>query len=162
MSDQSVQVLFKEVRAKTLRRLRGLTSEAALCKPPGLRNSILWNAGHCYVIVESLLSRALGRSPNLPNGWLDMFGWRSDPGLVAPEEWPALGMVVAALRKQQQLFDELLAQVDVSRLTMPVDEESSRTARYLIVHALHDEACHSGEIWLMRKMWNAESDSQRK
>jgi hypothetical protein len=44
----------------------------------------------------------------------------------------------------ESLSDEQLARALPGR--------GNHTARYAIIHALHDEACHSGEIWLLRKM----------
>ena len=40
-----------------------------------------------------------------------------------------------------------------------VAESRHQTVRRKIVHAIHDEACHSGEIWLLRKMFARQSTS---
>jgi len=44
---------------------------------------------------------------------------------------------------------EKLAEKDLAR---ELPGRGNQTARYAIIHGLHDEACHSGEIWLLRKM----------
>ncbi len=55
--DNSLLLLASEVRSKTLWLLEGLTDETARFTAPGLVNSILWHAGHVFVVVESLRRR---------------------------------------------------------------------------------------------------------
>ena len=84
MPDQTLLLLLDEVRGKTLRVLDATPAEFALRAPPRLGNHILWYAGHSYVVVEALTMRALGRPPENPEGWFEMFSWDSRPALVAP------------------------------------------------------------------------------
>ena len=46
MADESLILLGKEVRGKTLRLLEGVSDTDARWVPPGLDNSIVWHAGH--------------------------------------------------------------------------------------------------------------------
>ena len=56
----------------------------------GLHNHILWHAGHCFVLVESLVMEAIGELPQIPEGWFDIFSWHSDPAHIASYRWPTL------------------------------------------------------------------------
>lgn len=57
MPDKCLLLLLDEVRAKTLRILKSVPAEHACWAPPGLQNTILWHAGHAYVLVEGLTMR---------------------------------------------------------------------------------------------------------
>ncbi len=152
MPDESLLLLFDEVRGKTLRLLDGVTDRQARWTPPGLHNHILWHAGHAYVLVESLVMESVGKRPQIPEGWFARFSWRSDPAQVSPDRWPRLAHVVAELSGQHQRLRRLIAGLDDGLLRGPTPGGRGRTVRYAIVHSLHDEACHSGEIWLLRKL----------
>ncbi|MCR4412374.1 MAG: DinB family protein [Thermoguttaceae bacterium] len=158
MPDESLLLLFDEVRGKTLRLLDGVTDQEARWTPPGLHNHILWHAGHAYVLVESLVLESLGKRPQLPEGWFELFSWRSDPARVPRDRWPPLAQVVAELSAQHERLRRLIAGLGDAQLGGPTPGGRRRTARYAIVHSLHDEACHSGEIWLLRKLLRRTQD----
>ena len=148
--DETLVLLAEEVRSRTLWQLDGVTDEMARFAAPGLINSILWHAGHALVVVEHLaLVPATGRPAALPDGWDAKFGWDSRPAAVT--EWPAAAVVAAALREQMQRLTEVLAALTPEQLARVVDPP--RTLRYSIVHGLHDEAIHQGEMYLLRKMF---------
>ena len=91
MPDSTLLLLLDEVRGKTLRILDAAPAESALLAPPGLHNHVLWHAGHGYVVVEMLTLGALGRTPEIPDGWFEMFSWESRPARVPHDRWPSLG-----------------------------------------------------------------------
>jgi hypothetical protein len=155
MADSSLILLLDEVRRKTLQLVDGVTDEQARVSPPGLQNSILWHAGHCYILLEWLTSQAVGSEPACPPGWFEMFGWNSRPAEVDPGDWPPIQTVVHELRLQHGRVRKVISQLSEERLTSPALGRPDRTPRFLIVHALHDEACHCGEIWLLRKLSDA-------
>ena len=152
MSDQSLLMLLDEVRGKTVRILRDVLDEESHWAPPGLHNHILWHAGHSYVLVESLAMEATGQQPDIPEGWFEMFSWKSDPARVPPDRWPPLARVVAQLTEQHLRLRQVIEGLGEEQLSGPVPGKTHRTVRSAIVHGLHDEACHSGEIWLLRKL----------
>ena len=152
MSDPSLSLLLDEVRGKTLRLLHGLRDEDARWSPPELRNHILWHAGHSFVLVESLTMEAVGELPQIPEGWFEIFSWESNPGGVAAYRWPPLAQVISHLTEQHARLRKVIDALGEEQLSRPLPGRSARTARYAILHGLHDEACHSGEIWLLRKM----------
>ncbi len=155
MADQTLLMLFDEVRGKTLRLLEGVTNAQARWAPPGLANHIVWHAGHIYVVVEALTLEALGETVELPAGWHVMFSWQSRPADVPGERWPTLIEVVEALRSQHHRLRALVAALNAEQLAAPPAGAQEGSLRHRIVHALHDEANHGGEIWLLRKMQNA-------
>ena len=73
MVDRSLLMLLGEVRGRTLTLLSGVTDEQARWAPPGLQNTILWQAGHCYVVPERLIMGAAGLPAETPAGWFGVF-----------------------------------------------------------------------------------------
>jgi hypothetical protein len=96
--------------------------------------------------------KALGKEPRLPDGWLKMFSWESNPAHTTPEGWPALDEIREALIAQHERLRTLVAGLSAEQLDAPEPANPNRTVRYAILHGLHDEARHSGEISLLRKM----------
>lgn len=156
MADAMLMELLKEVRWKTLKVLEGVgEEEARFTGGAGLNNSILWHAGHALVVVEHLgFEGKAGFEPTYPKGWFEKFSWSSQPGLVT--EWPTLAEVVERLKDQRARLMahlEALSAADLARVVGPPPR--SRTLGGMILHGLHDEAVHSGEIYLLRKLWKA-------
>jgi hypothetical protein len=152
VADESLLLLAKEVRGKTLRLLDGVSEADARYTPAGLNNTILWHAGHALVVVEQLsVVPATGLAPSYPAGWFETFSWKSVPASVT--KWPALSEVVERLRDQ------------LNRLTLAIEaltpeqlaalRENNKSLRYSILHGLHDEAGHQGEIHLLKKLRKA-------
>ncbi len=150
--EKTLLLLLDDVRGKTLRDLEGLDEIHARWAPPGLQNSCLWHAGHAYVVVEFLTMRSLGREPKLPENWLKMFSWESNPAHVSPEHWPPLAAVVAELIAQRDRLHGVIAALTADQLDAREVTNPEQTVRYAILHGLHDEARHSGEIALLRKL----------
>ncbi len=151
-AEKTLLLLLDDVRGKTLHELEGLDETHARWAPPGLQNSCLWHGGHAYVVVEFLTKRALGLEPKLPEGWLKMFSWESNPAHVTPDQWPSLATVVAELTAQRERLRKILHELTDEQLDAPEPTSHERTVRYAIMHGLHDEARHSGEISLLRKL----------
>jgi hypothetical protein len=150
MADATLLELLKEVRWKTLKLLEGVDEKQALFAPAGTNNHILWHAGHAWIVVESL---GMGtRQADFPAGWLEKFGMNSKPATVT--SWPALSEVVAALTQQRTRVGALIEALTAEQLDRVVGEPPrNRTRRGMILHGLHDEAGHQGEIYLLKKLW---------
>jgi hypothetical protein len=156
MADETLTLLATEVRGKTLRLLEGITEDMARFAAPGLNNSILWHAGHSLLVVEHLsVMPATGQSAGYPEDWFNKFSWKSMPSAVT--SWPPLADVIDALRNQLQGLTTAIAVIPPERLDQIVDPAKKRTLRYSILHGLHDEAGHQGEIWLLRKMFGKQN-----
>ena len=152
--DKTLALLATEVRGKTLWLVDGVGEEMARFTGPGLCNSILWHAGHVLVVIEHLaVAPATGQPPALPEGWFEKFGWDSRPLTVT--DWPAASEVVAALREQLPRLTAAITNLSPEQLDQIVDPTQGSTLRYDILHGLHDEANHQGELWLLRKMYAA-------
>ena len=148
--DETLILLAQEVRARTLWQLEGVGDEMARFAAPGLNNSILWHAGHELFVVEELAVVAATGGPSaLPDGWGAKFSWDSRPAAVT--EWPAAAAVAAALREQLGRLTGVLGALTPRQLARVVDPP--RTLRFSILHGLHDEAIHQGEMYLLRKMY---------
>ncbi|WP_165251457.1 DinB family protein [Paludisphaera soli] len=152
MSDQTLLTLWDDVRTKTLDVLKDLDDVHARWAPPNLQNSCLWHAGHAFVVAEFLASRALGSPAQMPANWLKMFSWESNPAHIRLEEWPPLAVVVSALSEQHRRLRELYAALTPEQLDTADPGKPERSARRTLLIALQDEARHTGEIMLLRKM----------
>lgn len=152
MPDPSLLTMFDEVRGKTLRLIDGISQADALWTPDGTDNPILWHAGHIFCVVETLCAHALDPTDKIPAtippGWFAAFGWGSKPETDSRESWPPIDQVAAHLRAQHTRLRETLSALTDAQLSAPPQEP----ARLRILHALHDEALHGGEMKLLRKM----------
>jgi len=152
MPDETLLLLIKDVRGKTLRIIDDVTEQQARFAPPGLHNSILWHAGHSLIVVEALgVAPATGKPAVYPDGWFDKFSWQSQPGTV--KEWPTLAEVKSKLAAQAEILTVAVGRLTEAQLAAQWGEPSKgRTVRYAIMHGLHDEAGHQGEMWLLKKL----------
>ena len=153
MADETMLLLASEVRGKTLRILDAVAGdEEARFTGPGLNNSILWHAGHSIMVVEHLgLMPATGAPAAYPVGWFEKFAWKTEPAKV--KEWPALAEVKEQLRSQLIRLQGAIRSLSAAQLDVVIDKEKGRTLRYSILHGLHDEAGHQGEMYLLRKLY---------
>jgi hypothetical protein len=149
--DETLLLLAKDVRGKTLRLLEGLSDEQARFAAPGLCNTILWHAGHALTVVEHLGVCAItGAQPSYPAGWFETFSSKSNPATIT--KWPSVEEVRTKLIQQLEKITTAIAQLSEQQLQKIVDAARGRTLRYSIMHGFHDEANHQGEMWLLRKM----------
>jgi hypothetical protein len=152
MPDETLMLLAREVRGKTLRLLDGIPDDLARFTG-GLSNSPLWHAGHSLVTVEHLsVAPATGQPPQYPKGWFELFSWQSRPATIPRDAWPALSDVAGRLREQLERLTAAIETLKPEQLTRIVDPGKNRTLRFSILHGLHDEAGHQGEIHLLRKL----------
>jgi hypothetical protein len=150
--DPSLLLLLNEVRGKTMRLLETISAEDAVWAPPGLQNTILWHAGHSYFLLERRTIKALGHRLRMPAGWYEMFSWDSLPGQIPADRWPPLAEVIAALSEQHKRMRQTIGGLTPEELDQPSVRNPTKAVRFEILHALHDEACHCGEIHLLRKL----------
>ena len=155
MTDSTLQMLASEIRGKTLKVLGGVSEEQArFTGHAALGNSILWHAGHCLVVVERLAvvpATGTGEAPVYPPGWWETFGAGSRPAEVIT--WPTLAEVVALLKDQLARLLAVMQTLRQERMDQVIDPANNRTLRFSILHGLHDEAQHQGEIQLLKKLW---------
>jgi hypothetical protein len=152
MPDKSLLLLLDEVRGKTLRILNSVPKELTRWAPHGLQNTILWHGGHAFVLVEWLTMTSLDREPIIPDGWWEMFSWESRPAEIPANRWPSPSELIQQLENQRKRLQRLIGELSDAELDRPAAGNSKRTVRSAILHGLHDEACHCGEMHLLAKM----------
>jgi DinB superfamily len=152
MPDKSLLLLLDEGRSKTLRILKSVPPEHTRWAPAGLQNTILWHAGHAYVLVEWVTMKSLRRTPQIPDGWFEMFSWESRPALVPADRFPQLSEVIHRLEAQHKRLRKLIGELSEEQLDSQSASNPKRSVRSAILHGLHDEACHCGEMHLLHKM----------
>lgn len=146
-----LQELARQVRERTVQLLAAAPREALLWAPPGTQNHLLWHAGHAVWLMDVLgIELLLGRSELAP-GWQETFGMNCRPPSLT-RTWPDRQEMLDRLRAQLLRYLEILEQYPEDALRLPGDPSAARrslTGRLL--HGLHDEACHSGEMYLLLK-----------
>lgn len=135
--------LGRQVRTDTRRLLAAARPEWLTWAPPGTSNHILWHAGHSVWLMDVLGIELLTGRSELPAGWAETFGMDCRP-VAETRDWPDREQLGALLGRQLARFLELLA-------TSPPN--AAVTGR--IIHGLHDEAKHQGEMYLLMKMCRA-------
>jgi uncharacterized damage-inducible protein DinB len=158
MADETLLMLLRDVRGTTIRLLEGLNDGQARFAPKGLANSILWHAGHAYVLQEHLGIKAAGQPAVYPEGWFEAFSWKSAPATVT--HWPAATDVLRHLSAQRDRLSRIIEQLTDEQLSHVTNPARGTTLRYSIMHGLHDEANHQGEMYLLRKLLRAAGQLQ--
>ncbi|MCS7168327.1 MAG: DinB family protein [Gemmatales bacterium] len=155
-SREMLKELARQVRGRTRDILAAARTEWLTWAPEGTSNHILWHAGHAVWLLDVLGIELLTGKSELPAGWAETFGMRCRPPRLTTD-WPSREQVDRLLAEQLRRFCQLLEGTPEERFTIPPDPHK---ARYClagqILHGLHDEACHSGEMYLLLKMCRAQ------
>jgi hypothetical protein len=93
------------VRAQTLKIVEGITEETADRIPEGFRNSIRWQMGHIYVVLERFAFQYIGLPLHLPEGFKEQFEYGTSP-LNAPISVP-----VPTLQELKTLLKDQLERI---------------------------------------------------
>ncbi len=150
-----LQELARQVRERTVQILSATPDQALLWSPPGTQNHILWHAGHAVWLMDVLgIALLTGRS-ELPAGWVETFGMNCRPPSLTAH-WPSRKELLNLLRNQLTRYLAVLQAFPEDRLELPDDPSlARRSLAGRLLHGLHDEACHSGEMYLLLKAWRA-------
>ena len=148
----TLQELAKQVRGDTLQIFDAAQPSWLNYAPPGTSNHILWHAGHALWLQDVLCVRLLTGRGELPAGWAEKFGSNCRP-LNQTADWPNRDQLRELLRGQLRRVLELLARAPAERLAETADPDRGPAAvSDRIIHGLHDEAKHSGEMYLILKL----------
>jgi hypothetical protein len=143
--------LARQVRGSTLQALHSAKPAWLTRSPEGTSNHILWHAGHALWLQDLLCVELLTGRSELPEGWAAMFGARSEPGTI--KDWPSRDEVSSLLRTQLGRMLEILQRTPEDLLLQTPDRfRDTRTNLGWIIHGLHDEAKHNGEMYLLCKL----------
>jgi hypothetical protein len=135
--------MARQIRHHTLELLKATPDEWLLWAPQGTSNHVLWHAGHALWLQDVLCLQPITGSSQLPAGWADSFGQHCRP-VDTTQNWPARNVVQQLL--QQQLVHML--QVFRERAQPLADAAMAQQ----VIHGLHDEARHQGEMYLLLKL----------
>ena len=155
----TLQEMVRQIRGFT-RQLLSTTNPAwILFAPVGTSNHMLWHAGHAVWVNDRLcIERLVGKS-ELPDGWAVKFGMDCEP-VSEQKDWPELAEVQTLLAQQETRLLELIDQMTPEQLVIRQDDNRDLIGG--IIHGLHDEAKHHGEMYLLHKLCqaNAENESE--
>lgn len=141
--------LVRQVRENTIRFLDMAEPHWLLWAPEGTSNHLLWHAGHALWLQDVLCLQTVTGKSELPPGWGDTFGMDCRP-VKETTIWPQVSDV-------RRLLDDQLARIYAvvngagDRMAEIANERGS-TLGARIIHGLHDEAKHQGEMYLLLKL----------
>jgi hypothetical protein len=135
--------LARQVRGHTIRLLEAAPAEWLLWAPAGTSNHVLWHAGHALWLGDVLGVALLTGRSELPPGWPETFGSDCRP-VRETAQWPGRDEVRDRLHRQLDRLLQLFAS-EAGRL-----ERGPLVER--VIHGLHDEARHQGEMYLLLKL----------
>ncbi len=144
--------LARQVRGATLRGLQATPDEWLTWAPPGTANHILWHAGHALWLQDLLCIRLLTGQGELPPGWSETFGASCRPPQQT-SDWVSGAELAGLLQSQLERILELLSATSDRQLAQVADPtRGTATVAARIIHGFHDEAKHSGEMYLLWKL----------
>ena len=149
-----LDVLAVDVRIRTLQLLEASSPAGLTWAPTGTTNHILWHAGHALWVQDALCVQIITGKSELPSGWEEMFGMGSEPG-EHTGPWPDRKEVARHLREQLPRLTQLMTaldEADLAALPPFAHRGDKRTLGQCVLHGLHDEANHQGEMYLLLKM----------
>lgn len=151
--------LFRQmnfVREQTLKQLQVVTEETADRIPEGFRNSIRWNAGHVYVVLERYAFLYTGLPLHMPEGFKEQFEFNTSP-LTRPQgvRVPTLPELEQLLSEQLERIHQALAHRLSERLANPYTTSTGMTLetpeQFLSFNLFH-EGMHMSVIKLYKKL----------
>jgi hypothetical protein len=146
--------LARQVRGCTLRSLEGVPLAWQRWAPPGTSNHILWHAGHVLWVLDLLAIEPLTGQSELPAGWAETFGADCRP-VRETNQWPEMGEIAERLQLQLTRLIAALETTPAERLSDIAAPSADWNLPRGIIHGLHDEARHQGEIHLLQKLCRA-------
>lgn len=156
-TSEILQELARQVRRDTICVLDGAELAWLTYAPRGTSNHILWHAGHAIWLQDVLCEELLGAGGHLPSGWSEKFGMNCKPPSQT-REWPSREELRTLLQAQLSRMLDLLAATSDNCLTEIADSSrGSATISDRIIHGLHDEAMHCGEMYLILKLCRVHS-----
>jgi hypothetical protein len=147
---QTLLALSHQVRTRTLSLLERTAPQHLLWTPTGTNNHITWHAGHALWVQDVLILQPLTKSSHLPKEWPTQFGMNSLPG-TNQLPWPIQKELLEKLTTQLHQINQALTSASPALF----ENTTPRSLTWNILHALHDESIHQGEIHLLQKLARA-------
>jgi len=146
----AIAELARQVRGATIQSLAACPPEWLTWAPPATSNHVLWHAGHALWLGDVLCLELLTGRSELPPGWDDMFGMNCRP-VNTTTQWPSGSAVETLLADQLRQILAALGAADDALLGRITNARGDTLAGQ-IIHGLHDEARHQGEMYLLMKL----------
>lgn len=152
------QFLFNQlafVRNQTLNLLEGVSEEMADRIPEGFRNTIRWNLGHIYVVVERYAFQYLGLPQHIPNGFKEQFEYGTSPLNAHIYRVPTLSELENLLKAQQVRIQETLADRLEVKIIPPYTTSAGmtlETPKQFLTFNLYHEGMHLTIIKLYKTL----------
>ena len=153
-----LEELARQVRGTTLDFLHNVPAEWLLWAPPGTSNHILWHAGHALWAQDVLCVEPLTGASELPAGWADKFGMNCRP-VAKTVNWPDRAELWRLLSTQLDRLVDLFAEHEDRLTHIGPNAEAGQNLTRGIIHGLHDEARHQGEMYLLMKLRRYEAQT---
>jgi hypothetical protein len=148
----AIQEMIRQIRGFTIELAAVENRDMLLWSPPGTSNHMIWHAGHSVWVQDVLCVKPLTGSCELPKEWERKFGQHCEP-VASRTTWPEQTEIHELLQEQQQRLLELVGDLPEEKLVVNSDDPNDLVGG--IIHGLHDEARHHGEMYLLFKQFNA-------
>lgn len=152
----ALREMVRQIRGFTIELLAIDNPEIYLWAPPGTSNHMIWHGGHTLWVQDALCVLPLSGASELPDGWARKFGQGCDP-VTEQTDWPDPKHVQDLLTQQQERLMELIGKMRDDQLV--VDADNPKDLIGGIIHGLHDESRHQGEMYLLFKQYNGSMKS---
>jgi hypothetical protein len=110
----------------------------------------LWHAGHALWLADVLCLEPLTGCSQLPDDWAETFGMNCRP-VKTTAHWPDASLMQQLLGQQLDRILRALAAGSDAALGRTANTRGDTLAAR-IIHGLHDEARHQGEMYLLIKL----------
>jgi hypothetical protein len=151
--------LFRQlafVRGQTLKMMEGVTEEIADLIPEGFRNTIRWNVGHIYVVLERFAFHYIGLPLHLPKGFKEQFEYGTSPlNTPASVPVPTLQELETLLKEQQERIREALAHRLQEKIVPPYTTSAGmtlETPEQFLSFNLYHEGMHLNVIKVYKSL----------
>jgi hypothetical protein len=151
--------LFKQlafVRGQTIKTMEGVTEEIADQIPEGFRNTIRWNLGHIYVVLERFAFQYMGLPQHLPKGFKEQFEYGTSPSnKLVTIPVPTLQELEILLKEQQERIREALAHRLQEKIVPPYTTSAGmtlETPEQFLSFNLYHEGMHLSVIKLYKSL----------
>lgn len=143
--------LAKQVRSSTVQLLEGAPADWLLWAPSGTSNHITWHAGHSFWAQDCLCIEPLSGRSELPLGWNEKFGADCQP-VAETRGWPERAELLHHLHKQLDRMIALFGEHSDRLTQIGSNPDGGWDLTRGVIHGLHDEARHQGEMYLLMKL----------
>jgi hypothetical protein len=144
------------VRGQTLKLMEGVTEEIADQIPEGFRNTIRWNLGHIYVVLERFAFQYMGLPQQLPVGFKEQFEYGTSPA-NKPDSIPAptLQELEILLKEQGERIRKVLGHRLLEMIVPPYTTSTGvtlETPEQFLSFNLYHEGMHVSVIKLYKTL----------